>query len=216
MAVSENVLADVALFVGFESTHLPRLPAGDAALVARMQAGERAAFEEFIATYQDMVYGLVYRLLGDREDARDVAQETFLRAYRAIGGFRGEAGLKTWLYRMAVNQVSNHRRWWRRRRKAETVSLDDTLASGATVGERLASCGRSPEQQAIGRDQEARLLGALAELRHDYRAAIVLRDVEELSYEEVSEALGVPIGTVKSRIARAREELRRRVREIGI
>lgn len=216
MGVSESAIAEERLYVGFDAGSAV-VSGADAALVARLKRGERAAYEELVESYQSLVYGLAYRLLGDPEEARDVAQETFLKAYRHIGTFRGDCAIKTWLYRMAVNQASNQRRWWRRRRKRETISLDATLGdSTATIGDGLAADGRSPEQVALGRERQRLLMSALDSLKHDYRAAVVLRDIEELAYEEIAEALGVPIGTVKSRIARGREELRRRLEEMGV
>ena len=216
MAVSESAIVEERLYVGFEAG-VAAPTSADFALVERLKRGDRAAYEELIAAYQGLVYGLAYRLLGDAEEARDVVQEAFLKAYRHIGTFRGECGLKTWLYRLTVNQASNHRRWWRRRRRQETISLDASL--GETTGslaDRLACEGRSPEQVALGRERHQLLLGALESLKHDYRVAVVLRDIEELSYEEIAETVGVPVGTVKSRIARGRDELRRRLEQMGV
>ena len=216
MSAHESVIAEERLYVGYD-TGAVGVSAAEAGLVARMRAGERAAFEELIESYQTVVYGLAFRLLNDGEEARDVAQETFLKAYRHIGTFRGECGLKTWLYRLTVNQASNHRRWWRRRRKGETVSLDAPHGeTSATLGDHIPSEGRSPEQVALGRERQRLLLVALDSLKHDYRVAVVLRDIEELSYEEIAGTLDVPVGTVKSRIARGREELRRRLQEMGV
>lgn len=216
MGASESVIANEDYLVGLE-TGTVAVPAPEAPLVARLRAGERAAFEELVATYQSLVYGLAYRLLGDPEEARDISQETFLKAYRYIGSFRGECGLKTWLYRLTVNQASNQRRWWRRRKKKETLSIDSSHDDESTsYADRLRCSGRSPEQMAIIREREQALLKALDTLKHEYRAAVVLRDIEELSYEEISAALDLPVGTVKSRIARGREELRRRLQEMGV
>ena len=216
MAVSESAVGEERLYVGFEAG-VAAPTSADFALVERLKRGDRAAYEELIAAYQGLVYGLAFRLLGDSEEARDVVQEAFLKAYRHIGTFRGECGLKTWLYRLTVNQASNHRRWWRRRRRQETVSLDASVGEAAgSLGDRLASEGRSPEQVALGRERHQLLLNALESLKHDYRVAVVLRDIEELSYEEIAEAVGVPVGTVKSRIARGRDELRRRLEQMGV
>lgn len=216
MSASESVIAEERLYVGYEAGAVG-VSSAETGLVARMKAGERAAFEELIESYQSLVYGLAYRLLNDPEEARDATQETFLKAYRHIGAFRGECGLKTWLYRMAVNQASNHRRWWRRRRQRETVSLDAPHGdTSATLGEHIPANGRSPEQVALGRERQRLLLVALDALKHDYRVAVVLRDIEELSYEEIAATLDVPVGTVKSRIARGREELRKRLQEMGV
>lgn len=215
MGVSESAIAEERLYVGFEAGATASGP--DAAFVARLRRGERAAYEELIAAYQGVVYGLAFRLLGDAEEARDVAQETFLKAFRHIGTFRGDCGIKTWLYRMTVNQASNQRRWWKRRHRKDTISLDAPKGdTTATVGDALPAGGRSPEQVALASERQRLLLVALDSLKHDYRTAVVLRDIEELSYEEIAEAVGVPVGTVKSRIARGREELRRRLEEMGV
>jgi RNA polymerase sigma-70 factor (ECF subfamily) len=216
MGVSESAIVEERLYVGYDAG-TTTASGSDTALVSRLKRGERSAYEELIATYQTVVYGLAYRLLGDAEEARDVSQETFLKAYRHIGAFRGDCGLKTWLYRMTVNQASNQRRWWRRRHRRDTVSLDAPRGeTAATLGEGLESGVRSPEQAALAAERQRLLLAALESLKHDYRAAVVLRDIEELSYEEIAEAVGVPVGTVKSRIARGREELRRRLEEMGV
>jgi RNA polymerase sigma-70 factor (ECF subfamily) len=216
MSASESVITEESLYVGFE-TGAVGISSADATLVARLKTGERAAFEELIESYQTLVYGLAYRLLNDAEEARDVTQETFLKAYRHVGAFRGECGLKTWLYRLVVNQASNHRRWWRRRRRQETVSLDEPQGdASAPLGDRLPSGVRSPEQVALGRERQRLLLAALDQLKQDYRVAVVLRDIEELSYEEIAATLDVPVGTVKSRIARGREELKKRLQEMGV
>ena len=118
---------------------------------------------------------------------------------------------------MTVNQASNNRRWWQRRRRRDTVSLDAPVGEDdVTFGDRIESSGRSPEQAALRSERQRLLLRALESLKHDYRVAVVLRDIEELTYEEIAEAVGVPVGTVKSRIARGREELRKRLQEMGV
>ncbi len=150
------------------------------------------------------------RLTGDAEEARDLVQETFLQAFRHIESFRGEANLKTWLYRIALNEARNRRRWWMRRRGHKTVSLDnkpDFALSEQFPDEREAN----PEQTTLQREREAILHKALSALSRPYREAVVLRDIEGLSYEEVARTLEINIGTVKSRLARAREEMRRRL-----
>jgi len=210
-------VADDGLFISVDVEEAITVSSTDVALLARLKAGERAAFEEFVAAYQGLVYELSYRLLGDAEDARDATQETFLKVYRHVSTFRGDSGLKTWLYRIAVNQASNQRRWWRRRRRKDMVSLDIAPDdSRETLGDRIASRSASPEQVTLDRERERRMMVALESLKHDYRVAVVLRDVQELSYEEIAETLGLSLGTVKSRIARGREELRKRLREAGV
>jgi len=192
---------------------IERLPEAD--LISRLRARELDAFEELVAHFERSVYALCFRLLGDAEEARDAAQETFLKVYRGLGGFRGEAGLKTWIYRIAVNQAMNQQRWWRRRHRDETISLDITRGQyDTTIGNSLPGRGRSPEAQAISSERERQVMSALDEIKQEYRVALILREIEELSYEEIADTLGISIGTVKSRIARGREELRRRVKDL--
>jgi RNA polymerase sigma-70 factor (ECF subfamily) len=138
-----------------------------------------------------------------------------LKIYRGLGGFRAESGLKTWIYRIAINQAMNQQRWWRRRHRDETISLDLSRGeSETTIGNLLPSKSESPEAVAIANERERRIMHALAEVKQEYRIALILREIEELSYEEIAETLSISIGTVKSRIARGREELRRRVKDL--
>ena len=184
-------------------------------LIARLRARDLEAFEELVSHFERPVYLLCYRLLGDAEDARDAAQETFLKVYRGLKGFRGDSGLKTWIYRIAINQAMNQQRWWRRRHRDETVSLELSRSdSEPTIGEKLSANDASPEQLAIAAERERRILQALGEIKEEYRITVVLREIEEMSYEEIAETLAISIGTVKSRIARGREELRRRVKDL--
>jgi RNA polymerase sigma-70 factor (ECF subfamily) len=184
-------------------------------LLARLRARDLTAFEDLVAHFERSVYALCYRLLGDAEEARDAAQETFLKVYKGLGGFRAESGLKTWIYRIAINQAMNQQRWWRRRHRDETISLDLNRGESSTpLSSTLPAHGASPEAQAISNQRERRIMRALNEIKAEYRVALVLREIEELSYEEIAETLAVSIGTVKSRIARGREELRRRVKDL--
>lgn len=187
----------------------------EARLISRLRTGDLAAFEELVAHFERPVYALCFRLLSDAEEARDAAQETFLKVYRGLSGFRGEAGLKTWIYRIAINQAMNQKRWWRRRHRDETISLDITRGqSETTLGHLLPGNATSPEAEAISSERERRIMRALAEIKEEYRIALMLREIEELSYEEIAATLSISIGTVKSRIARGREELRRRVKDL--
>src|SRR6185295_13658672 len=187
----------------------------EARLISRLRAGDLAAFEELVNHFERPVYALCFRLLGDAEEARDAAQETFLKVYKGLSGFRAESGLKTWIYRIAINQAMNQQRWWRRRHRDETISLDLTRGeSGTTIGNLLPAPSRSPEALAISSEREEHVMQALGEIKQEYRIALVLREIEEMSYEEIAATLSISIGTVKSRIARGREELRRRVREL--
>jgi RNA polymerase sigma-70 factor (ECF subfamily) len=208
-ALEQTSLAGLELDAG----PIERLPEGG--LISRLRAHELAAFEELVATFERPVFALCFRLLGDAEEARDAAQETFLKVYRGLASFRGEAGLKTWIYRIAVNQAMNQQRWWRRRRRDETISLDITRGqSDTTIGDSLPGRCRSPEALAISNERELHVMRALDEIKQEYRIALILREIEELSYEEIAETLSISIGTVKSRIARGREELRRRVKNL--
>ncbi len=216
MGAREMALVEDGLYVALETEAAVAYPAADAVLLARLKAGERGAFEELVATYQGLVFDLAYRLLGDREEARDVSQEAFIKVFRYVGAFRGESGLKTWLYRITVNQASNQRRWWTRRRRRDTFSLDSSTEDAQPMAERIRSNGPSPEQSALAREREARLMAALDTLKHDFRVAVVLRDIQELSYEEIADTLEISVGTVTSRIARGREELRKKLQELGV
>ncbi|HEX8140147.1 MAG TPA: sigma-70 family RNA polymerase sigma factor [Pyrinomonadaceae bacterium] len=186
---------------------------GDAQFVERLRAGEAAAFDRLVEERSGEVYALLYRLTEDAEEARDLTQETFLRAFQHIARFRGDADLKTWIYRIAINQARNRWRWWRRRRRDQTVSLD---IEGGERQEPLSASlpdhgRRDPEQETLSRERERALRRALQTLSRPFREAVILRDVEGLSYEEIAATLEISIGTVKSRLSRARLELRRKL-----
>ena len=177
----------------------------------RLRRGEVAAFERLVAERSSDVYALLYRLTSDAEEARDLTQETFLRAFQSISRFRGDADLKTWIYRIAINQARNRWRWWKRRRRDVTVSLDDKRGPGEQP---LSASLRNedapdPEQETLAHEREGQLRSALLGLRSAYREAVILRDVEGFSYEEIATTLEISIGTVKSRLSRGRLELRR-------
>jgi RNA polymerase sigma-70 factor (ECF subfamily) len=184
--------------------------AAETQFVDRLRAGETAAFDHLVNERSGDVYALLYRLTEDPEEAKDLTQETFLRAFQNIGRFRGDANLKTWLYRIAINQARNRWRWWRRRRRDVTVSLDaQDGQQEQPLASRLRAVGNNPEQETLARERETSLRLALRSLSRSYREAVILRDVEGLSYEEIAVALEISIGTVKSRLSRGRLELRR-------
>lgn len=208
-ALEQNTLAGLDI----DARAVEDLP--EARLISRLRARDLSAFEDLVAHFERPVYALCFRLLGDAEEARDAAQDTFLKVYRGLGAFRGDAGLKTWIYRIAINQAMNQRRWWRRRHRDETISLDITRGQSDTpIGNLLPGRGISPEAQAISSERERNIMRALGEIKEEYRIALMLREIEELSYEEIAATLSISIGTVKSRIARGREELRRRVKDL--
>lgn len=177
--------------------------------IDKLRANDAAAFETLVDRFSGAIYAVAYRLSADREEAADLTQETFLRAFRSMSGFRGDSSLKTWLIRIAINQSRNRARWWRRRRRETTMSLDEQIGeTGITLGDTIAGSTSSPEDDTLQREREAALLSALSTLKPIYREAIVLADIEGLTYAECSAVLDINMGTLKSRIARAREELR--------
>ena len=182
--------------------------------IDKLRAGDAAAFETLIDRYSGDIYALLYRLTENAEEASDLTQDTFLRALRSIKGFRGDSELKTWLFRIAINESRNRFRWWKRRRRDVTISIDACLGdSDMTLADTLADRSISPEDAALAREREYAIKAALIEIPDVYREAIILCDIEGMSYEETAAALGVGLGTVKSRISRGREELRRRLKD---
>jgi RNA polymerase sigma-70 factor, ECF subfamily len=187
-------------------------PRAEAEFIERLKRGDAAAFEELVGERSGEIYGLLFRLTENSEEARDLTQETFLRAFQSIGRFRGEADLRTWIYRIAINQARNRWRWWRRRRRDATVSLDATHGqSDQTVMSTLAEQSENPEQQTLAHEREVALRSALQKVGRAYRETVILRDIEGFTYEEISTTLGINVGTVKSRLARGRQELRQKL-----
>ena len=187
----------------------------DDAFLAALRSGETAAFETLVERYSSDIYALLYRLTSDPDEASDLTQDTFLRALRSVKGFRGDASLKTWLFRIAINESRNRFRWWKRRRRDVTVSLDVAMGdTERTLHDTLADHSESPEDSASRHEREARLAEALSQLKDIYREAVVLCDIEGLSYEETAATLGINLGTVKSRISRGRQELRERLKDL--
>ncbi len=187
-------------------------PTAESEFIERLKRGEGAAFEELVSERSSEIYGLLFRLTENSEEARDLTQETFLRAFQSVGSFRGEADLRTWIYRIAINQARNRWRWWRRRRRDSTVSLDATSGqSNQTLIATLAEASENPEQQTLAREREVALRAALQKLGRAYRETVILRDIEGFTYEEIATTLNINVGTVKSRLARGRQELRQRL-----
>lgn len=179
----------------------------DLELVRRVQAGERAAFDLLVRKYQHKIVRLVERFVHDREECLDVAQEVFLKAYRAINNFRGEAAFYTWLYRIAINTARNHLAATGRR-----VTLDylDVLEDDFTAPKDFTT----PEGTLMGEDVRQAVWDAIQELTHDLRQAIILREIELMSYEDIAQKMGCPVGTVRSRIFRAREVIENKLRPL--
>jgi RNA polymerase sigma-70 factor, ECF subfamily len=181
-------------------------------LIVRLKECDEQAFSEVFHLYRDLVYTLSVKLLADKTEAMDVTQEVFVTLFRKINGFRGECSLKTWLYRVTLNQAANRNRWWKRRFRHRTESLSLGLKDEDHSVPEPAGNEPWPDRVVYSGEIQRALQEALEELPFDQRVAVVLRDVEGLSYEDVAEIVDAEIGTVKSRIARGRERLKDRLK----
>ena len=192
------------------------LPSEEAALVAELRAGSERAFAELIAQYHQPLYSLIARSLQDSADASDITQEVFIKVFRNIGSFHGDASLRTWLYRIALREASNQRRWWSRHKRQE-VAIEapcgmrrdaDAEGEAQSVGSTLADCGCSPFEHAAQEELHDRVEAALRQVPEAFRTVVVLREIEGFTYEEIADILQVNLGTVKSRLTRGRAALR--------
>jgi RNA polymerase sigma-70 factor (ECF subfamily) len=177
----------------------------EAALIARCNTGDEAACADLVSIHQRMVYSLALHLLGDRDEALDLSQEVFLRVFRTLSSFRGQSTLRTWIYRIVINQARNRQRWWRRRYRSSQVSLDEHLQQ---FGDVESKTDVLPDRQLASKETSARIWQALERLPFDQRTALVLREIDGLRYDEIAFSLNVAVGTVKSRLTRARQTLR--------
>jgi RNA polymerase sigma-70 factor (ECF subfamily) len=182
----------------------------DWSLVQQCASGDEAACARLVTDHQRMVYQLAMHLLGDPQEALDLSQEVFLRVFRTLPHFRGQSTLRTWIYRIVINQASNRLRWWRRRHRSQQVALDERTATRGEFAESRTFA--LPDRLLQQQETAGRVWGALSALPFDQRAVIVLREIDGLSYEEIADSLGVAVGTVKSRLARARTSLRSALR----
>ncbi len=186
----------------------------DAALVAALKAGSEEAFGVLIAQYSQPLYSLIARSLQDPTDAADITQEVFIKVFRSIGSFHGEASLRTWLYRIALHEASNQRRWWSRHKRQELTidtpagSSPETDDDSPCLSALLADVAGSPYDHAARGELKARVEDALRALPAVFRTVVVLREMEGFCYEEIAEILDVPAGTVKSRLTRGRAALK--------
>ena len=193
------------------------LPSEEAAFVAELQSGSEQAFAQLIDQYHQPLYSLIARSLQDPADAADITQEVFLKVFRNIRGFHGESSLRTWLYRIALREASNQRRWWSRHRRRE-IDLDapcssrcwtsESSAGAHSLASTLADGCCSPFDQAAQHEVRERVEAALRQVPQAFRAVVVLREIEGLAYEEIADLLHVNLGTVKSRLMRGRAALR--------
>ena len=186
----------------------------DVALVADLKAGSEEAFAVLIAQYHQPLYSLIARSLNDPSDAADITQEVFIKVFRSIRSFHGDSSLRTWLYRIALREASNQRRWWSRHKKQE-ITIDspfesdsDDESNGLCLSATLADHSDSPFDHAAQEEVRERVEAALHELPEAFRTVVILREIEGFAYEEIAEILNVNLGTVKSRLTRGRSALR--------
>jgi RNA polymerase sigma-70 factor (ECF subfamily) len=180
----------------------------DEVLVERLRSGDSAAYDQLYAEYHRLVFNLAFRFFGEREEASDVSQEVYMSIFRHVARFSGASTLKTWIYRITLNTCLNRNRWWNRRMKKMTVPLKEVSGEEKHLISELRDTRSSPEESAFRSELGIQIQKVLNQLPKDQRAAVILRDLEGLSYDEIAEALGVSLGTVKSRIARGREQMR--------
>src|ERR1700758_2832995 len=211
-----TTLGDLASAIGIRSQE-------EAAIVAELKAGSEAAYAWLIGEFQQPVYGLVYRVVNDPADAADTTQDVFLKVFRGMKHFHGESSLKTWIYRIALHEAANRRRWWFRHKAKETsiepAESETQGAADSAMQLALTDPADSPFDNVAHREVQHRVEEELRKVPEPYRTTLILRDLEEMSYEEIAEILEVSLGTVKSRLTRGRDALRQRlaayVREVG-
>jgi RNA polymerase sigma-70 factor, ECF subfamily len=192
----------------------------ESAVIAELKAGSEEAYSWLIGEFHQPIYGLIYRIVNDPSDAADTTQEVFLKVFRGMKHFHGESSLKTWIYRIALHEAANRRRWWFRHKAQETPIDPLGVGEYELNGDgRLVDQGESPFENFAHAEVRDAVEKALQQVPEPYRTALILRDLEEMSYEEIAEVLGISLGTVKSRITRGRDALRRKltayVREVG-
>jgi len=209
-----TTLGDLASAIGARSQE-------ESAIVAELKAGSEKAYAWLIGEFQQPVYGLVYRVVNDPADAADTTQDVFLKVFRGIKHFHGESSLKTWIYRIALHEAANRRRWWFRH-KAKETSIEPETENGVSesvIQTALTDHSDTPFESVAHHEVQRRVDEELRKVPEPYRTTLILRDLEEMSYEEIAEVLEVSLGTVKSRLTRGREALRQRltpyVREVG-
>src|SRR5271157_4937310 len=206
-----TTLGDLASAIGVRTA--------ESAVIAELKAGSEDAYAWLIGEFHQPIYGLIYRIVNDPSDAADTTQEVFLKVFRGMKHFHGESSLKTWIYRIALHEAANRRRWWFRH-KAQETPIDPIPAGEHEYAKgRLVDPGESPFEKFAHDEVCAAVERALQQVPEPYRTALILRDLEDMSYEEIAEVLAISLGTVKSRITRGRGALRRElagyIREVG-
>jgi len=187
----------------------------DRLLVDRFKGGDQSAFDEMVTRYWDRIYSMVNQLLRNSQDAEEVTQDAFIRAHRGLDNFRGESAFSTWLYQIATNLARNRYWYWWRRKRDQSVSIDAPFGADndMTLAEVIPAEVETPDDITVTQEFVDRIATGMQRLSAKHREILVLRNVKNMSYEEISAVLGISIGTVKSRIARARESLRSKLGE---
>lgn len=181
------------------------IPSEEAALVEELKAGSEDAFAWLIERYHRPIYSLLARTVQDRNEAADLAQEVFVKVFRGVKGFNGNSSLRTWIYRIALREASNSRRWWTRHRQQEVpIEQDGEAEAQVALKDLLVDPSESPFDAVMREESRARVEQALGQVPEPFRMTLILRDVEGFQYEEVAEMQGVSLGTVKSRLSRGR------------
>ncbi len=213
MDAAAEELERAAAAAGF---HVPMPEGYEERLVERLKRRDEAAFNELVRLYQGKIYRLVFRMIGDRGEAEDLAQEVFVTVFKSIDGFRGDSKLSTWLYRVATNHCKNRIKYLSRRARGQKKELDEIADRDAIESATMTTSAQvhRPDEMATAKQTESLIHRALAELPDDQRELVVLRDIENMTYEEIREVTGLPEGTVKSRLHRARLALQKRVMEL--
>lgn len=185
----------------------------DRMLVDRFKAGDQSAFDEMVLRYWDRIFVMVKQLLGNSQDAEEVTQDAFVRAHRGLANFRGDSAFSTWLYQIATNLARNKYWYWWRRKRDKSISFDQPLSEDAsmTLSDVFPSEVDTPKDDAIAQEFVERVAECMQMLNAKHREILILRNVQNLSYEEIAAVLNISVGTVKSRIARAREGLREKM-----
>jgi RNA polymerase sigma-70 factor (ECF subfamily) len=213
-----TILGDLASAIGAR--------AEEAAIVAELKAGSESAYAWLIGEFQRPVYGLVHRIVNDPADAADTTQDVFLKVFRGMKQFHGESSLKTWIYRIALHEAANRKRWWHRHKARETSiepveneGMANGFAPSAEMQNALTDRHESPFDNVAHAEVQQRVDAELRQIGEPYRTTLILRDLEGMSYEEIAEVLQISLGTVKSRLTRGRHALKLRlapyVREVG-
>ena len=191
--------------------------AEEATIIAELKAGSEEAYAWLVGEFHQPIYSVIYRILSDPSDAADTTQEVFLKVFRGMKYFHGQSSLKTWIYRIAIHEASNRRRWWFRHKSKETAvePAEFQIGEHGMAAENTAFIDKrkSPFENAAEHELQARVEAEIRNVPEPYRTAVVLRDIEELSYEEIADITQVSLGTVKSRITRGRDALRKRLSE---